>query len=50
MHYIHQNPVRANLGGNPEDYLYSSVRIWNRRSLEVEPLKVDFDKIEWSEA
>ena len=26
MNYIHQNPVKAELVGNPEDYLYSSAR------------------------
>jgi REP element-mobilizing transposase RayT len=50
VHYIHQNPVRAGLVENAEDYLYSSVRIWHRRGLENEPLEVDADKIEWREA
>lgn len=50
VHYIHQNPVRANLVENAEDYLYSSVRNWHRRRLENEPLEVDVDKIEWREA
>jgi hypothetical protein len=50
VHYIHQNPVQANLVENAEDYLYSSVRIWHRRRLENEPLEVDIDKIEWREA
>jgi putative transposase len=26
MNYIHNNPVRAELVANPEDYLYSSAR------------------------
>ena len=26
MNYIHHNPVKAELVGNPEDYLYSSAR------------------------
>ena len=45
--YIHQNPVRAGLVEHPDDYLYSSSRIWNRRPLENEPLRMDKDKIEW---
>jgi hypothetical protein len=50
VHYIHQNPVRANLVENAEDYLYSSVRIWHRNRLENEPLEMDVDKIESREA
>lgn len=26
MNYIHENPVRAGIVENPEDYLYSSAR------------------------
>jgi putative transposase len=45
--YIHQNPVRAGLVENSDEYLYSSSRIWNHRPLEKEPLLMDIDKIEW---
>ena len=45
--YIHFNPVKAGLVEHPDDYLYSSSRIWNRRPLEDEPLQMDIDKIEW---
>ena len=45
--YIHQNPVRAGLVDHPDEYLYSSSRIWNHRALENEPLKMDLDQIEW---
>ena len=45
--YIHQNPVRAKLVEHPDDYLYSSSRIWNRRPLDNEPLTMDIDEIEW---
>jgi REP element-mobilizing transposase RayT len=45
--YIHFNPVKAGMVAHPDDYLYSSSRIWNGRPLEDEPLKVDLDKIEW---
>ena len=45
--YIHQNPVRAGLVEHPDDYLYSSSRIWNHRPLENEPLTMDIEEIEW---
>lgn len=50
VNYIHQNPVRAGLVEKAEDYKFSSVRIWHRKPLENEPLKVDINQIEWREA
>jgi putative transposase len=47
VNYIHQNPVKAGLVEHPDDYLYSSSRIWNRRPLEEEPLRMDLDQIDW---
>ena len=47
VNYIHLNPVKAGLVEHPNDYLYSSARIWNRRALEDEPLRVDLDQIDW---
>lgn len=47
VNYIHQNPVRAGLVERAEDYRWSSVRIWRRCPLEVEPLLVDIDRIDW---
>ena len=47
VHYIHQNPVKAGLVNDPDDYLYSSSRIWNRRPMEDEPLRMDIDQIVW---
>ncbi|MDQ3667178.1 MAG: hypothetical protein M3410_11515 [Acidobacteriota bacterium] len=47
VHYTHQNPVRAGLVERAEDYRYSSVRLWNRKPLEDEPLLVDINKIQW---
>ena len=47
VNYIHQNPVKAGLVEHPDDYLYSSSRIWNRRPLEEEPLRMDTEQIEW---
>lgn len=45
--YIHNNPVKDELVEHPEDYLYSSARIWKRRPLDNEPLEMDLDQIEW---
>jgi REP element-mobilizing transposase RayT len=45
--YIHLNPVRAALVEHPNDYLYSSARIWHKRELENEPLQVDHREIKW---
>jgi putative transposase len=47
VNYIHFNPVKAGIAEHPNDYLYSSSRIWNQRPLEDEPLGMDIDKIEW---
>jgi putative transposase len=50
VNYIHQNSVRGGLAETAEDYLFSSARIWRKRSLENEPLEVNVDEIEWREA
>ena len=47
VNYIHFNPVKAGLVEHPDDYLYSSSRIWNRKPLENEPLRMDIDQIDW---
>ncbi len=47
VNYIHFNPVKAGLVEHPDDYIYSSSRIWNRRARGDEPLKVDLDQIDW---
>jgi REP-associated tyrosine transposase len=47
VNYTHQNPVRAGLVPNAEEYRYSSARIWKGKALEDEPLIVDLDKIRW---
>ena len=47
VNYFHFNPVKAGLVGHPDEYLYSSSRIWNRRPSDDEPLKMDIEKIEW---
>ncbi|MCD9187616.1 MAG: transposase [Pyrinomonadaceae bacterium] len=50
VNYINQNPVRARLVENAEDYEFSSARIWRKKTLDVEPLKMDIEKIQWREA
>lgn len=45
--YIHQNPVRAGLIECAQDYRWSSIRCWQRRSPEDEPLLMDIDKLKW---
>ncbi|MBA2704468.1 MAG: hypothetical protein H0U60_11515 [Blastocatellia bacterium] len=45
VNYIHQNPVRAGLVEKAEDYRWSSVRIWQRRPLQDEPLMMDIGQI-----
>jgi REP element-mobilizing transposase RayT len=47
VHYLHENPVRAGLVKRAEDYRYSSVRCWNGKPLEDEPLLMDIDRIKW---
>ncbi len=45
--YIHMNPVRAGLVERAEDYRFSSVRCWQRKPREDEPLMMDLDEITW---
>ena len=45
--YVHQNPVRAGLVSDADEYRWSSVRCWAGTAREDEPLIVDIDKIAW---
>jgi putative transposase len=45
--YIHLNPLRANLVDHPDEYRYSSARLWHGRSRDDEPLITDHTKINW---
>ena len=47
VNYIHFNPVKAGMVEHPDDYLYSSSRIWNHRALENEPLEMNIEQIDW---
>ncbi len=50
VNYIHLNPVRAGLVEHPDDYLYSSARLWHGKALDSEPLVTDHQKIQWRAA
>lgn len=47
LNYIHQNPVKAGLVDHPDEFLFSSSRIWNRRNLDDEPLRIDLNELQW---
>ncbi|MBP9110886.1 MAG: transposase [Pyrinomonadaceae bacterium] len=47
IQYTHLNPVRAGLADHPDDWQWSSARIFHGRPNENEPLAVDLDRIEW---
>lgn len=47
IQYTHLNPVRAGLVQHPNDWHWSSARIFQGRPLDEEPLLVDLDKIDW---
>ena len=50
VNYVHLNPVRAGLVEQPDDYLFSSARLWHGKALENEPLLTDHDQIKWRSA
>jgi len=47
IQYTHLNPVRAGLVHHPNDWRWSSARIFHGRPLADEPLEVDLKKIIW---
>jgi REP element-mobilizing transposase RayT len=47
IQYTHLNPVRAGYVEHPNDWQWSSARIWHGRQMDVEPLEVDRNKLEW---
>src|SRR5207249_6191531 len=47
IQYTHLNPVRAGLAEHPNDWKWSSARIFNGRPMPDEPLEVDLDRIVW---
>ncbi|MGB2751086.1 MAG: transposase [Pyrinomonadaceae bacterium] len=47
IQYTHLNPVRLGLVDHPNDWRWSSARIFHRRPAVDEPLRVDIDKIVW---
>lgn len=49
IQYTHLNPVRAGFVDHPDQWRWSSARIFHQRRSEDESLSVDLDKIMWSE-
>lgn len=47
IQYTHLNPVRAGLVDHPNDWKWSSARIFNGKRSDDEPLEVDLDRIQW---
>lgn len=47
VNYIHSNPVRAGMVDHPDDYEFSSARLWHRRARVDEPLVTDHALIDW---
>ncbi len=47
INYTHLNPVRCGLVDHPDDWKWSSSRIWHKRAKDPEPLDVDMDMIKW---
>ncbi|MGQ0542930.1 MAG: REP-associated tyrosine transposase [Blastocatellia bacterium] len=46
IQYTHLNPVRAGFVDHPNDWRWSSARIWHGQRSDEEPLEMDKDKIE----
>ncbi len=47
IQYTHLNPVRAGMVEHPNDWKWSSARIFHGRSSDDEPLEVDLDRVRW---
>lgn len=47
IQYTHLNPVRAGLADHPNDWRWSSARIFHGRRRDDEPLEVDLGKVAW---
>jgi REP element-mobilizing transposase RayT len=48
VRYIHDNPVKESLAGEPGSYAFCSARYWNRLPLlENEPLEMDIKELSW---
>ncbi len=49
IQYTHLNPVRAGLCDHPNDWTWSSARIFHGQASVDEPFRVDLDRIEWTQ-
>ena len=47
VEYIHQNPVRAGHVAKPEEYRFSSARLWMGGLADDEPIVTDHHRIDW---
>ena len=47
VNYIHLNPVKDGLVSHPDEYLFSSARLWHNQAMENEPLLTDHREIDW---
>jgi putative transposase len=47
IQYTHLNPVRAGLVSHPNDWKWSSARIFHKRPADAEPMEVDLDRVRW---
>ena len=50
VNYVHLNPVRAGLVEHPDDYLFSSARLWHGKAIKNEPLLTNHKQIKWRSA
>jgi putative transposase len=48
IQYTHLNPVRLGLVDHPDEWMWSSSRVFHGKASEQEPIAVDFDRIRWS--
>jgi REP element-mobilizing transposase RayT len=48
IQYTHLNPVRAELADHPNEWRWSSARLFHGRAWDDEPLSVDLDQIVWT--
>jgi REP element-mobilizing transposase RayT len=47
INYTHLNPVRAGLTEHPDEWAWSSARIWHKKRADTEPLEVEIDQVKW---
>ena len=48
IQYTHLNPVRLGLVDHPNEWRWSSSRIFSKRRSDDEPIEIDLDRIKWT--